>query len=183
MQVLFDILSEHGACYSERFWAKVFERMLLPIFDSVQVEDVDFSTFSNSNSNGADEASRDRWLYETCSHCLHNLISLIVKFYPLVHRQLPKVLLKIQAFMLRTHHSLACVGVDRHGAPDLALRTADVTRDVGTGALGPFSKYVALIARSVSPMFLLQTSCEMVLSCQLIPLMPPSSAWRAGAHM
>ena len=111
MQVLFDILSEHGACYSERFWAKVFERMLQPIFDSVQVEDVDFSTFSNSNSNGADEASRDRWLYETCSHCLHILISLIVKFYPLVHRQLPKVLLKIQAFMLRTHHSLACVGV------------------------------------------------------------------------
>jgi C-terminal region of Mon2 protein len=109
LEVLFDILTEHGACYSERFWAKVFERMLLPIFDSVQVEDVDFATFSSGRAS--EEASRERWLYETCSHCLHNLINLIVKFYPLVHRQVPKVLLKIRAFMLRTHHSLACVGV------------------------------------------------------------------------
>lgn len=37
LDVLFDILHEHGACYSKGFWAKVFERMLLPIFDSVQV--------------------------------------------------------------------------------------------------------------------------------------------------
>jgi hypothetical protein len=108
LEMLFDILNEHGSCYSEGFWDKVFARMLLPIFDSVQVEDIDFATFSASVS---EEASRDRWLYETCSHCLHHLIDLVVKFYPLVQHQLPKVLLKIQAFMLRTHHSLACVGV------------------------------------------------------------------------
>lgn len=108
LEVLFDILNEYGACYTEGFWAKVFERMLLPIFDSVQVEDIDFATFSGSTP---DEETRDRWLYETCSQCLHHLIDLTVKFYPLVHHQLPKVLHKIQAFMLRTHHSLACVGV------------------------------------------------------------------------
>lgn len=87
LDVLFDTLTEHGACFSEGFWAKVFERMLLPIFDSVQVDDVDFATFS---ARASDEASRDRWLYETCSHCLHHLINIIVKFYPLVHSQLPK---------------------------------------------------------------------------------------------
>jgi hypothetical protein len=87
LDVLFDILHEHGACYSTGFWEKVFDRMLLPIFDSVQVEDVDFASFSGS---GSDEALRDRWLYETCSHCLHHLIDLMVKFYPQVHDQLPK---------------------------------------------------------------------------------------------
>lgn len=110
LDVLFDILHEHGACYSKGFWAKVFERMLLPIFDSVQVEDIDLATFVSPEAAN-EEAERDRWLYETCSHCLHHLIYLIVKFYPLVNQQLPKVLLKIKAFMLRTHHSLACVGV------------------------------------------------------------------------
>ena len=110
LDVLFDILHEHGACYSKGFWAKVFERMLLPIFDSVQVDDIDLATFVSAEA-ASEEAERDRWLYETCSHCLHHLIDLMVKFYPLVHQQLPKVLLKIKAFMLRTHHSLACVGV------------------------------------------------------------------------
>lgn len=110
LDVLFDILTEHGACYSERFWEKVFERMLLPIFDSVQMDDVDFSTFTNREAT-QEEEQNDRWLYETCSVCLDHLIDLVVKFYPLVHKQLPSVLLKIKSFMLRTHHSLACVGV------------------------------------------------------------------------
>lgn len=110
LDVLFDILNEHGACFSKGFWAKVFERMLLPIFDSVQVEDIDLATFVSPEA-ADEEAERDRWLYETCSHCLHHLIDLMVKFYPLVHAQLPRVLVKIKAFMLRTHHSLACVGV------------------------------------------------------------------------
>lgn len=110
LEVLFDILNEYGACYTEGFWAKVFERMLLPIFDSVQVDDIDLSTFSGGADVDA-ARERDRWLYETCSHCLQHLIDLTVKFYPLVHGQLPRVLQKIQAFMLRTHHSLACVGV------------------------------------------------------------------------
>jgi brefeldin A-inhibited guanine nucleotide-exchange protein len=110
LDVLFDILMEHGACYSEGFWAKVFERMLLPIFDSVQVDDIDFATFSSKDAGQAEEQS-DRWLYETCSVCLEHLIDLMVKFYPLVHTQLPPVLAKIKSFMLRTHHSLACVGV------------------------------------------------------------------------
>lgn len=110
LDVLFDILTEHGACYSEGFWDKVFERMLLPIFDSVQMDDIDFATFSNKEAAQEEEQS-DRWLYETCSVCLDHLIDLVVKFYPLVYKQLPAVLLKIKSFMLRTHHSLACVGV------------------------------------------------------------------------
>jgi brefeldin A-inhibited guanine nucleotide-exchange protein len=86
LDVLFDILREHGVCFSADFWDKVFERMLLPIFDSVQVEDIDFASFP-----GSEEAIPDRWLYDTCSHCLHHLIDLMVKFYPQVHDQLPKV--------------------------------------------------------------------------------------------
>jgi hypothetical protein len=110
LDVLFDILTEHGSCYSEGFWEKVFERMLLPIFDSVRVDEVDFSTFPNREASQEEEQS-DRWLYETCSVCLDHLIDLVVKFYPLVRKQLPSVLLKIKSFMMRTHHSLACVGV------------------------------------------------------------------------
>lgn len=108
LEVLFNTLSEHGSCYTEGFWNKVFDRMLLPIFDCVQMGDIDLATFSR---NRLEEEEKDRWLYETCSHCLHHLIDLVVKFYPLVRWQLPQVLNKIKAFMTRAHHSLASVGV------------------------------------------------------------------------
>lgn len=85
---------------------QVFKNMLLPIFDCVQVEDIDFCTFDRTRDEDA-----DMWLYNTCSHCLQHMIDLTVKFYPLVRDQLPAVLHKIKAFMTRTHQSLASVGV------------------------------------------------------------------------
>ena len=38
MQVLFDTLKYHGASFTAPFWARVFDSVLLPIFDHVRAE-------------------------------------------------------------------------------------------------------------------------------------------------
>ena len=37
-QVLFDTLKFHGAAFTPPFWARVFDSVLLPIFDHVRAE-------------------------------------------------------------------------------------------------------------------------------------------------
>ena len=36
--MLFDILKVHGASFSPQFWLRVFDSVLLPIFDHVRAE-------------------------------------------------------------------------------------------------------------------------------------------------
>ena len=38
LEVLFDILKFHGASFSPQFWLRVFDSVLLPIFDHVRAE-------------------------------------------------------------------------------------------------------------------------------------------------
>jgi brefeldin A-inhibited guanine nucleotide-exchange protein len=66
LQVLFDVLKTHGGSFAESFWARIFERVLLPIFDHVRAEVTDTTTFTSERRR----AQEDAWLYETCTHCL-----------------------------------------------------------------------------------------------------------------
>jgi len=65
-QVLFDVLKTHGGSFAESFWIRIFERVLLPIFDHVRAEVTDTTTFTSERRR----AQEDAWLYETCTHCL-----------------------------------------------------------------------------------------------------------------
>lgn len=66
VQVLFDVLKTHGGSFADSFWARIFERVLLPIFDHVRAEVTDTTTFTSERRR----AQEDAWLYETCTHCL-----------------------------------------------------------------------------------------------------------------
>jgi len=65
-KVLFDTLRFHGGMFSEGFWCRIFERVLLPIFDAVRAEVTDTTTFSTERRRQQEDA----WLYETCTRCL-----------------------------------------------------------------------------------------------------------------
>lgn len=65
-QVLFDVLKSHGGSFADSFWNRIFERVLLPIFDHVRAEVTDTTTFTSERRR----AQEDAWLYETCTHCL-----------------------------------------------------------------------------------------------------------------
>jgi hypothetical protein len=64
--VLFDVLKCHGGSFAESFWLRIFERVLLPIFDHVRAEVTDTTTFTSERRRQQEDA----WLYETCTHCL-----------------------------------------------------------------------------------------------------------------
>jgi hypothetical protein len=65
-QVLFDVLKSHGGSFAESFWSRIFDRVLLPIFDHVRAEVTDTTTFTSERRRQQEDA----WLYETCTHCL-----------------------------------------------------------------------------------------------------------------
>lgn len=66
LQVLFDVLKTHGGSFADSFWLRIFERVLLPIFDHVRAEVTDTTTFTSERRRQQEDA----WLYETCTHCL-----------------------------------------------------------------------------------------------------------------
>lgn len=65
-QVLFDVLKCHGGSFAESFWTRIFDRVLLPIFDHVRAEVTDTTTFTSERRRQQEDA----WLYDTCTHCL-----------------------------------------------------------------------------------------------------------------
>lgn len=107
LEVLFDTLEFHGHSFTSQFWARVFDSVLLPIFDHVRAEVTDTTTFTDERRR----ADVDAWLYETCTQCLQHIVDLVVKFYPVVQDLLPRILDLLQGFVRRPHHSLAAVGV------------------------------------------------------------------------
>jgi hypothetical protein len=108
-QVLFDVLKTHGGSFAESFWARIFERVLLPIFDHVRAEVTDTTTFTSERRR----AQEDAWLYETCTHCLqvrkpHQLSRVLVSLC-LAAVQTPKYMcIALLVYLL----SLRCKRVD-----------------------------------------------------------------------
>ena len=88
MQVLFDTLKFHGGAFSTPFWMRVFDSVLLPIFDHVRAEVTDTTTFTDEKKR----AEVDAWLYETCTKCLQHIIDIVVHYYQLVKPIIPKIL-------------------------------------------------------------------------------------------
>ncbi|DBA82002.1 TPA: hypothetical protein ACH3X1_007704 [Trebouxia sp. C0004] len=107
LEVLFDTLKFHGSAFTLPFWTRIFDSVLLPIFDHVRAEVTDISTFTDDKKR----AEVDAWLYETCTQCLQHIIDITVKFYPVVQPLLGRVLELLLNFIRRTHQSLASVGV------------------------------------------------------------------------
>tara|TARA_B110000977_G_scaffold151744_2_gene192641 strand:- start:10415 stop:16393 length:5979 start_codon:yes stop_codon:yes gene_type:complete len=75
LEVLFDILNFHGKHFSPAFWVRVYDKILLPIFDHVRAGDEQIDS---------DDKSLDAWLFQTAQHCLDGVVDLTLKFYDTV---------------------------------------------------------------------------------------------------
>lgn len=121
LEVLFDILKFHGDNFSPGFWARVYDSILLPIFDHVRAEvggqgEEEGGGGTARRDNGTDKSADsadhyavdaagirfkpprrdhrsdiDAWLHQTCQHCLELVVDLTVQFYASV-TQAPTVL-------------------------------------------------------------------------------------------
>ena len=83
LEVLFDTLKFHGENFSPGFWARVYDSILLPIFDHVRAGEKHAPEGDASPSN-PDQPEADAWLYQTCQHCLELVVDLTAHFYPAV---------------------------------------------------------------------------------------------------
>ena len=136
LEVLFDILKFHGDHFSPGFWARVYESILMPVFDHVRAEvcDADVQTASpfvqqspHPPSAGKPpahprhkplprdrNAEADAWLYQTCQHCLELVVDLTAQFYPAVTQTpdiLPKFLALLSGLATKDHEALAACGI------------------------------------------------------------------------
>jgi len=105
--VLFDILKLHGNSFTREFWIRVYDSILLPMFDHVRAEVTDTTTFSDE----ARRAEADAWLYETCTTSLQYLVDVVSLYHGAVPELLSRLLDLLGGFMRRNHPSLAAVGV------------------------------------------------------------------------
>lgn len=92
---MFDTLKFHGAAFTTPFWMRIFDSVLLPIFDHVRAEVTDTTTFTDEKKR----AEVDAWLYETCTQCLQHMVDLVVQFYSLVQPLLMRILELLSNFI------------------------------------------------------------------------------------
>ncbi|KAG6709062.1 hypothetical protein I3842_06G114200 [Carya illinoinensis] len=112
LEVLFNILRDHGHFFSNHFWTGVFNSVVFPIFSShsdkreKQVEDQEYSPASRSlHSEGS------TWDSETSAAAAQCLVDLFVSFFDVVRSQLPGVVSILAGFIRNPVQGLASTGV------------------------------------------------------------------------
>jgi len=118
LEVLFDTLKFHGSSFSTRFWERVFDKILFPIFDHVRAEGLTSGQGGQAGTDSLDGAPADSpagevdaWLFETCTHCLHLIVDLYAQFFAQVAPLLPRLLSLLTSLSLRQHEQLSACGV------------------------------------------------------------------------
>ena len=112
LEVLFDTLKFHGSSFAPGFWARVYSRILFPIFDHVRADIVPQVTDGDDDYQVATE-DIDSWLFGTCARCLELVVDLAVQFHePIVEAGiLPSLLNLLCSLAEREHEQLAACGV------------------------------------------------------------------------
>ncbi|PON75206.1 Coatomer beta subunit [Parasponia andersonii] len=91
LEVLFNILKDHGHLFSSLFWTGVFNSVVFPIFDSVSDTKVSMKDDQYSPSSRSSLAEGSMWDSETSSVAAECLIDVFVSFFDVVRCQLPGV--------------------------------------------------------------------------------------------
>ncbi|KAJ4758279.1 Brefeldin A-inhibited guanine nucleotide-exchange protein 1 [Rhynchospora pubera] len=100
LEVLFDILKDHGHIFSPPFWASIFESVIYPIF--VNKPD------TASDSNGEEEASKALETQIVASRCL---VDLYCEVFDAVRPELGQVITIVVGFIKSPYQQAASAGV------------------------------------------------------------------------
>ncbi|XP_019086127.1 PREDICTED: brefeldin A-inhibited guanine nucleotide-exchange protein 4-like isoform X2 [Camelina sativa] len=95
IEVLFNILTDHGHLFTRPFWTGIFSSIILPVFNNNIRSKTDM-LFEESVESPSSAASQDTeettWDSETSTLALQLLVDLLVFFFSSVRSQLPSVL-------------------------------------------------------------------------------------------
>ncbi|XP_057511131.1 brefeldin A-inhibited guanine nucleotide-exchange protein 1-like isoform X2 [Actinidia eriantha] len=111
LEVLFNILKDHGLLFSRPFWRSVFNSVVFPIFNFVHekketlIDDVQPSPASRSHPEGS------MWDSETSTVAVQCLVDLFVSFFDVLRSQLPGVVSILAGFIRSPGQGPASTGV------------------------------------------------------------------------
>ncbi|KAG1326806.1 Brefeldin A-inhibited guanine nucleotide-exchange protein 1 [Cocos nucifera] len=107
LEVLFDILKDHGHLFSCTFWNNIFKSVIYPIFSNAHsIPDGQVSPMHNSEI-----LEEDSWSSETDAVAAQCLVDLIVKFFDEVRSQLAMVAAILTSFVKSSYPQSASIGV------------------------------------------------------------------------
>ncbi|KAL9238326.1 hypothetical protein vseg_012761 [Gypsophila vaccaria] len=112
MEVLFDILKDHGVLFSRPFWNIVFKFVVFPLF-RVQDDKNDYDMNGElSVQSPTDSSSQENaWDSETSSMAAERLIDLFVTFFSVVRSQLPDAVATLTSLLKTPGHGSATVAM------------------------------------------------------------------------
>ncbi|XP_071700896.1 brefeldin A-inhibited guanine nucleotide-exchange protein 1 isoform X2 [Rutidosis leptorrhynchoides] len=112
LEVLFNILKDHGHLFSRSFWITVIGTVIFPVFENVN---------NNNNNNNNDKkekgaaatpnTSSSSWDSETCSVATRCLIDLYVNFFGVMRSHLGAVVSLVAGLLKNPAHGCATTGV------------------------------------------------------------------------
>ncbi|XP_011000850.1 PREDICTED: brefeldin A-inhibited guanine nucleotide-exchange protein 1-like [Populus euphratica] len=109
LEVLFNILNDHGHLFSRSFWITVFNSVIFPIFSGVSdkkdVKDQDSSTSASPHTE------RSTWDSETSAVAVQCLVDLFVSFFNVIRCQLQSIVSILTGFVRSPVKGPASTGV------------------------------------------------------------------------
>jgi brefeldin A-inhibited guanine nucleotide-exchange protein len=110
VEVLFNILKDHGQLFTRPFWSNIFNTVIFPIFKSASVVSKE-THFDEDQSPSLASSETCTWDSETSTVAAQCLVDLFVNFYNVIRSQLPGLTSILSGFVRSTVHTSASTGV------------------------------------------------------------------------
>ncbi|XP_073119296.1 brefeldin A-inhibited guanine nucleotide-exchange protein 1-like [Henckelia pumila] len=111
LEVLFNILKDHGHLFSQPFWSNVFNSVIFPVFRSTFDSNVDQKDDSSSPSARVTHSDGSAWDSETSAIAAECLSDLFVQFFESVRSQLLGVVTILVGFIRSPGQGPSSAGV------------------------------------------------------------------------
>ncbi|CAO2814800.1 unnamed protein product [Amaranthus hypochondriacus] len=99
VEVLFNILMDHGELFSRPFWSAIFKFVVFPILNSRNKDDTVLHDDQSPESSKDSSVSESPWDSETSSLAAERLVDLFVTFFFVVRSQLPDAVTVLANFI------------------------------------------------------------------------------------
>ncbi|VAI45068.1 unnamed protein product [Triticum turgidum subsp. durum] len=101
VEVLFDILKDHGELFSQSFWTNIFGSVIYPLFNG-----------EIRTPNGqSDSTEDDSWNFETKTVAVKCLVDLYVTFFDVMRPELTRVTSVVTSFIRSAYRQSAITGM------------------------------------------------------------------------
>lgn len=112
LEVLFNILKDHGHLFSSPFWINVFNSVIFPIFSFVHDgRDAQKKDDLHLQSSESPHPDRNIWDSETSALAVECLVDLFVCFFEMLRSQLPIVVSILAGFIRSSGQGPSSAGV------------------------------------------------------------------------